>query len=188
MDLSQLKRINIKDPDCDYKLMTGGKISLPQAYCVGETAAAAVDMTPSLNLTNIVRANGGEVHHIDHAQFESFWKDGINVFENSIYVHAENDFDIIIPAYAPLFERRYTIAHELGHYSLHSDIGKCYALRQGDDIAEREADCFALGFLLPAEKFKKAYQQLNKNVEDLSTMFLISDEIIKARIRSLRLS
>jgi Zn-dependent peptidase ImmA (M78 family) len=184
MELNQLIK-SVKD----YKLMTGGKISLSQAYWAGEEAAKGVRMTPSLNLTNLVRANGGDVHHIDYSQFKSFLDSGIDIFENSIYVRGEKDFDIILPTHAPLVERRFIIAHELGHYALHSiDAGKCYALRKGDGNAEKEADYFALGFLLPSGTFKKAYRRLNRNVGELSTAFLVPEDLVELRIKSLELS
>jgi hypothetical protein len=188
MDWDSLVK-QIKNHNSDYKLMIGGNITPNQAYNVGELVAKDVGMTPQLNLHALIQANGGKIHYINYTQFKSFLDDGINIFENSIFVHGTNDFDIILPAYAPLVEQRYTIAHELGHYALHSiHAGKCYALRQGNDIAEKEADCFALGFLLPSDTFKNAYQRLNKNIGKLSIMFLVPYDIIEARIRSLKLS
>jgi hypothetical protein len=173
----------------DYKPVIGRKISPSQACSAGEESAKNIGMTPDLNLTNLARENGGDVHYVGYGQFKSFRDDGIYIFENAFYVRGEKDFDIIFPADAPLGSRRFEIANGLGHYALHSiDAGKYYAPRQSTDIAEKEANYFALGFLLPANTFKKMYRQLNKDVRELAIAFLVSDNLVETRIKSLGLS
>ena len=182
MDLDQLLSVTKSD---DYQPMVAGNFGLSRAYGYGEAVARDVGMERILDLHDLIVANGGRVHYVDYAKFLRFEKDG--VFDNSIYVHKERDFDIILPSYAPLVENRYTMAHELGHYVLHAK-GKCYARRNGTDLVEQEATCFALGFLMPSEMFKDAYLKCNKNVRELSIAFLLPVEIVSSRVRSLNLS
>ena len=169
----------------EYDQMKAGNFELSKVYGFGETIAQKVGMSPALDLHGLIRCNGGTVHYVDHAKFRIFEKR--NIFKNSIYVHDERNFDVILPSYAPLVENRYTMAHELGHYILHSKNGKCYASRNGEDLVEQEADCFALGFLMPESVFRESYDKCEGNIYELSIAFLVPTEIVDSRIRSLRL-
>jgi hypothetical protein len=176
--------------DGGYKQMTEKGLDLSQAYAAGEQNAKEVKMSATSSLCDFVRSTGGEIHYIDFAQFQKFYGNTVfddksrklKFFENSIYVHDENNFDIVLSMCGAGSEQRYTIAHELGHYALHSGIGKCFALRRGDGAIEKEAHCFALGFLLPTELFEDACKKYNKDCYELSVKFLLPISVIKSRM------
>lgn len=109
---------------------------------------------PAGDLEELVAAFGGKVRyqHLD----EWLGEDG------SILVHAPNDFDILIPYYTSPLRDRFTIAHELGHYFLHSQQGKSpiIAYRRGATRIEREANWFAAGLLMPKQAFVEQFQRL----------------------------
>ena len=87
--------------------------------------------------------------------------------------------------------RRFTVAHELGHYCLHKDF-----LDSNGMILERstrsfvirdkeiEADSFAAELLMPRIHFIKIHEKL-KNIDSLSQYFLVSKLAIEMRIKTL---
>lgn len=84
---------------------------------------------------------------------------------------------------------RFTIAHELGHYFLHSDVGKkpIQALREGTGRVEWEANWFAAGFLMPAVKFVEDWKVLRGNVGKLMSLYEVSEQVIEIRQQFLAL-
>lgn len=163
-----------------YRPMTAAEFELRHIYGYGEIIAQGIGLTSETDLHDLVKQNGGEIHYIDFAEFSR----NQNIFENSIYVREAHDFDLILPLHVGRAENRYTIAHELGHYVLHAKKGMCYARRKGDTPIEHEADCFALGFLMPAAEFKRVAEQFHQNRE-LSIIFQVPENIIAARKHSL---
>lgn len=101
--------------------------------------------------------------------------------------------------------KRFTIAHEIGHFLLHRDY-----LNQGNEAiteikqpvtelnrpadptpmneAERkreiEANRFAAELLMPSEEFKEAFKQAN-NVEDIADKFYVSSSAVAVRAKDL---
>jgi len=169
----------------EYSPMEAKKYRLTDVFWYGEYEAQALAWSPRLDMYELVKANGGTLHHIDFAAFRRH-KD---IFERSIFVRGEEDFDIILPAHSEFGEDRLTIAHELGHYVLHADRTgqrKSFASRKGDAPVEKEADCFALGFLMPSEEFRKACEKY-KTVFDLHLFFEVPESAVRARLRSLNM-
>ena len=88
--------------------------------------------------------------------------------------------------------RRFTVAHELGHYCLHKDFLDYYGMileRSSRSIIIRdkeiEADNFAAELLMPVQHFIKKYNEL-KNVYSLSQYFCVSESAIRTRLKILR--
>lgn len=76
--------------------------------------------------------------------------------QGTLEVHSRERWSIYIPEHSSPLDDRYTIAHELGHYVLHSRMGansirafRRFDSREPVNDAEREADAFALSFLMP---------------------------------------
>ena len=109
-----------------------------------------------------------------------------------------------VSAADPLPRRRFTAAHELGHFVLHREtMGRFRAdtdatLREAeDDVAdrmEREANRFAAELLMPAEVCRaRAAELRNKHgccprgvlVYRLSSELLVSREALRYRLQSL---
>lgn len=90
--------------------------------------------------------------------------------------------------------RRFTIAHELGHYCLHKGF-----LNSVGTILERstrsivirdkeiEADEFAAELLMPQTEFTKQYK-INSDVNFLAEYFAVSIQATYMRIRTLKLN
>ena len=164
-----------------YKLMEAGDYEPSQAYDFGELVGKELKWFPDFDLRDFFVQRGGTIHYIDYAIFRRY----PDIFTNSIYVRSINDFDIILPAYASMTENRFTLAHELGHYILHAKrSGKSYARRNGDTPVEKQADCFAMGFLIPSGMFRSVIKKYETELE-LSLAFRVPVFVIQARLRSL---
>lgn len=106
------------------------------------------------------------------------------------FLQVEEDGSFLI-ALSPLpgeHRNRFTIAHELGHYFLHSRIGKqkLYATRQAGSRVEWEANWFAGSFLMPADAFVAAWQKHNGQAAFLISEFRVSGGAIEIRADTLR--
>lgn len=79
-----------------------------------------------------------ELHGLDVLDFLRYVStDGFTLRRNGRYIIVYNDSPRIGAA-----RRRFTLAHELGHYALrHSE--------EGNEVEEKEADCFARNLLAP---------------------------------------
>lgn len=91
--------------------------------------------------------------------------------------------------------RKFTIAHELGHWILHRDKLESepekYAIlyriplgRSQDDPVEQEANCFAANLLVPEEMLTARRE--GKTEEELATEFHVSRDVIGYRISALQ--
>jgi Zn-dependent peptidase ImmA (M78 family) len=86
--------------------------------------------------------------------------------------------------------RRFTIAHELGHYFLHgkkhSDFVDKILFRSTDsDPQEREANSFAAELLMPLDQFKGYINQGVTKVEQLAQKFNVSAMAVRVRAKEL---
>ncbi len=100
----------------------------------------------------------------------------------SITVDGPQQFRILPEATASEQRNQFTIAHELGHYFLHSNQGekKIIAYRIGSGRREWEANWFAAGLLMPEKAFRKEWEKTN-SVNILSNLFNVSISAVMAR-------
>lgn len=87
--------------------------------------------------------------------------------------------------------RRFTVAHELGHFLLAHDIGKA------DDIVddhfdkpmdkEREANIFASQILMPEKVLKEEVKKIGLNLKKLAELFEVSEQAMTIRLLELNL-
>ena len=97
--------------------------------------------------------------------------------------------------------KRFVIAHEIGHYILHynKEVNNgMYAHRdhkKGKNEFENEADYFAANLLMPADRFLKNYEELQKislSVEEkvlvLAKRFCVTEKMTIRRFEELGLS
>ena len=127
------------------------------------------------SLVNIVNSLGG---NLDYQPWTEATGGG------SLEVNPDQKtFRIRISPYAGELRNRFTIAHELGHYFLHSDVGKkaIKAERAGTGRVEWEANWFAAGFLMPAEQFKKDWEKHRENIGKLISIYQVSEPVIDIR-------
>jgi Zn-dependent peptidase ImmA (M78 family) len=87
--------------------------------------------------------------------------------------------------------RRFTIAHEIGHFVLHP--GRPHMERGGlvseaGRLEEREADAFAAEILMPEPLVRQAVYEHGPDVARLADRFLVSKKAMQLRLRFLGLS
>jgi hypothetical protein len=120
-----------------------------QVQSVAAQVAKKLGYKPGDELAPLVKKIGGK---IEVASWDEVGTTG------SITVRAAGDFTISLSPLSGNRRDRFTIAHELGHYVLHSEMGKKAPLsvrRDGSDRVEWEANWFAAGFLMPEAEFRK---------------------------------
>jgi hypothetical protein len=86
--------------------------------------------------------------------------------------------------------RRFTIAHEIGHFVLHPE--RCRPERGGvvneaGRMEEREADAFAAELLMPEHLVRDAVREQGLDVERLADRFEVSRKAMQARLRHMGL-
>jgi Zn-dependent peptidase ImmA (M78 family) len=84
--------------------------------------------------------------------------------------------------------RRFTIAHEIGHFVLHP--GRCRPERDGVvneamRAEEREADSFAAELLMPEHLVRQAVQEQGADTALLADRFQVSPKAMTIRLRRL---
>lgn len=97
-------------------------------------------------------------------------------------------FDIVLSPFTGEFHDRFTIAHELGHYFLHclaQNRSELTVRREGMDRAETEANWFAESFLMPREKFVRAWNDVEGSIPALIHRFKVAADVITMRRKSL---
>ncbi len=87
--------------------------------------------------------------------------------------------------------RRFTIAHEIGHFVLHP--GRCRPERDGlvneaMRVEEREADAFAADLLMPEHLVRQAVQEQGDDPTLLADRFQVSAKAMQVRLRRLHLT
>lgn len=97
--------------------------------------------------------------------------------------------------------RRFTVAHELGHFLFDFDPNKIqfynafeHDHEENEPPSESLANRFAAELLMPAEKFQKEYNKIYKNhsgsseqlyetIQELSDLFLVPPKAVELRIK-----
>ena len=145
-------------------------LSRSQIYELAEKFAEVTSYTPGK--TDIIDYVENQLH--GKIEYTDTPKDSAG---GSIDVDSRDNFTIFLSKATSHKRDVFTIAHELGHYFLHSRLGeiKIKANRSEDiDEAEREANSFAAAFLMPEEKLRKAYAEKNGNISALADAFRVS--------------
>lgn len=152
-----------------------------------QEVASVFNFAPGDNIALLASRLGGHIvtGSTGHEDTES----------GSLIAREANDFTIYVSPFTSLERDRFTIAHELGHLLMHLPYIKksnpsavMRATRYVDEMnsdsrrAEWEANWFAAALLMPAEQFRAAAQ---KGVENLKSIFRVSEPAIRARAQSL---
>jgi len=139
-----------------------------------------------VNVVEIANAHGIDVLRADFGKkFEEsvFGYIAKNKGSVRIYVNKKNAY----------VRRRFTIAHELGHYFLHHDNPNEFRymdLRSTKRTSEEtEANRFAEELLMPEEELRQEYANLMfPTAERLSEIFQVSKQAMKYRLSRLGLA
>jgi Zn-dependent peptidase ImmA (M78 family) len=94
-----------------------------------------------------------------------------------------------------LNRKRFTVAHELGHYFLHNERldegivdGIDILYRDGTlDEIEKQANEFAANILMPEIEFRKLWAECT-TIQDIATYFYVSESAIITRAKFLKLA
>jgi Zn-dependent peptidase ImmA (M78 family) len=135
-------------------------------------------------------------------------KEGIKVFDaefedrsiSGVLRKDDGIFQIYVNSSHSIVRKRYTIAHELGHFYLHKDqvsafidpelnLYRCESVEaSGTDSRFREvqANKFAAALLMPAKLVGEALVD-TRDIDELAAKFLVSCEAMGIRINSLGL-
>ena len=89
----------------------------------------------------------------------------------------------------PQTRKIFTLAHELGHYFLHSDVERDVLFRERTmvghrEVIEREADCFAAEILMPEAAIRK-YWTVAESIQQMADFFAVSYSAMRNRLRNL---
>lgn len=117
--------------------------------------ATKLGYAPGGDIEEVVTRLGGRIEHSD-------WNPSRQT--GYLEVYKASDFLIALSPYASHRRSRFTIAHELGHYMLHTRLGKLAPPairidRAGGGRMEWEANWFAAGFLMPADVFRTKWRE-----------------------------
>lgn len=117
---------------------------------------------------------------------------GENSEDGSLIVEGPRSFVITLPQATSATRDRFTIAHELGHYILHSSFGEkpIKASRFGKPSMERiewEANWFAAAFLMPADHFRETWARLSGDAACVADRYRVSPQAASVRARVLGL-
>lgn len=128
------------------------------------------------SLDGVIQRLGGDLLYVgvDH-------RDG-----PSIIVRSPRSFEIKVFVASQLEQARVSLAHELGHYFLHSQSGQkpIEAPFFGEGQVEIEANWFAYAFLMPEEEFRAKWPQ---GIDHVHTYYWVSRAVIEARAKQLGL-
>lgn len=132
-------------------------------------------------LLQFTKEIGGRVHFQDPSDFFS-------TESGSIKVRKQNDFDIYLSTFTGPLRDRFTIAHELGHYFIHSKQGEIpiQASRKGSGRLEWEANWFAAALLMPRKEFNEISRKFNDNIYSIAGHFEVSTQAVSVRQEQIR--
>lgn len=96
-------------------------------------------------------------------------------------------FIIRLYSFAGTLRNRFTIAHELGHYFLHSNVGKdrISVNRAGSGRLEWEANWFAGAFLLPEKRFREDWARYGQCTTRIASVYKVSEPVVEIRLEAL---
>lgn len=147
---------------------------------IAEKLAAKLNYQTSADLEGIVEKLGGEIQY-------GSWNQGDNGGSLEVFPGGTPRFVIRLYGFIGNLRNRFTIAHELGHYFLHSDMGakRIQVNRAGSDRLEWEANWFAGAFLLPEARFRKDWVRLGRCVEQVAAEYQVSEPVVEIRLKTL---
>lgn len=80
-------------------------------------------------------------------------------------------------------EKRFTIAHELGHF-IDGELWASTELFSSTDPKEKIADQFAMDILCPTYKVKELWEEY-ENIPTLAQTFLVSNNVIEKKLKQI---
>lgn len=87
----------------------------------------------------------------------------------------------------PLVRRRFTVAHELGHFLLGHEQDSIDESLDRPLPLEREANTFASYLLIPKGPIEKSVEKMGPDLRSLSKQYLVSEQALTIRLLGLNL-
>lgn len=164
-------------------IINPANLSRNQIEDIAETFAKVTNYIPGVtDIRNYVSQLGGTIEDVGNNEDSS---------GGTIEVRGTKEFTIKLFLYTSPKRKNFTIAHELGHYVLHSRLGQeqIIAQRNGNnDLAEREANSFAAAFLMPETEVRKSFNSETPGIiGNLAEKFNVSITAMEWRCRNLKL-
>lgn len=149
---------------------------------IAREVASRLRFTPGGDIQLVVENLGGNIEYLG-------WEDWFNHDHDTIEIRGRRDFTIRLLGVDGPLRHHFTIAHELGHYVLHSQFGKIAPMiagRKGSTRVEWEANWFAASLLMPETEFRAA---VDEGLSDLalSARFNVSMEAAQVRRKVLKI-
>ena len=150
---------------------------------LAELIRGQLSLPVGANIHEVVR---GRLHGRIHYRGLDEWD--WSAATGSVYIHGTMDFDLVLPNHTSPARDRFTIAHELGHYFLHSAQGRTpiVARRNGSGTAETEANYFAAALLMPEGEVKKVWAA-TPAIEAVAATCAVSFDAAEVRLAVLKL-
>lgn len=132
-------------------------------------------------LVSFTKKIGGRIHYQDPADF-------VASESGSIKVWGQNNFDIYLSTFTGPLRDRFTLAHELGHYFLHSGQGEnlIRATRKGSGQLEWEANWFAASLLMPVQEFRQVASAFGNDIYAIAGHFQVSSQAVEIRLKRVK--
>lgn len=159
-----------------------------------EQKADAVRMSAGMTTAPIDPVGIARAHSI--AVFEARFPDGD---VSGMLRWEQGKSQILVNVDHAYTRKRYTVAHELGHYFLHGksefvdrvlDFYRHGPDKEAPSPSSKRAECqanqFAAALLMPADMVKAAYL-VTRNVEQLASMFNVTETAMNFRLAGLEL-
>ncbi len=157
-------------------------LSKQQIDRIAESIAKQYNYNPeTMSIDSFVSQFGARINIEDDDAF----------YENehgSCIVYGNKNFEILVPRSTAALRDNFTIAHEFGHYVLHSNAGNNISendvlvfSRYGSDRLEWEANWFAAGLLMPRELFQRKLREFSGNIFWLASYFNVSTQAASYR-------
>lgn len=169
-----------------HKFETPTPLNIPksQIFLFAEQASKKLGLSPGDPIEPVVQTLGGKIGYLDIDQWYSSTS-------GSLEVQAGKGFTIYISAFSGPLRNRFTIAHELGHFFLHSHAGaKSIKVERRDGVSDRvewEANWFAAGFLMPETLFRQIVDENDAEIDRIAAHFQVSLQAAKTRMKDLGL-
>jgi hypothetical protein len=135
------------------------------------------------SIKDFVKKLGGEIL-IDDSLLTEYKN-----ISGSLTVEAPEKFVIRLSPFTGILRDNFTIAHELGHYFLHSGFPygsiKIQQPRWGKGILEQQANRFAASLLMPEKEFREIAKKYENNPVLLAGYFNVSIQAAVIRLKLL---
>lgn len=180
LDCSNENMVHVSKPQFDAP--SPANLSKFAVDAFAADVAQRLGYKPGADLEPIVASLGGRILY-------ETWEADEQSGSLEVFPGEPPTFIIRIAAFAGNLRNRFTIAHELGHYFLHSHGGRkrIRVARAGSGKLEWEANWFAGAFLLPAEQFKRDWISYGQSVARIVSVYKVSEAVVEIRLENLGL-